>query len=214
MSIFSGLPKKQLLGGYDQNAAMMGQSGFAPMNEGFAPQQHAMQPAAKKPGPNWAGIASDFLAGMAGQPGQFAAQQQHERAMQQRTQQAEQERMHQRDNFLFEQNYKRDNPVAQQPTEFERLLDAGGYTPEVRQEKLRGYVENRVNPERAVPYTDEQGNSGLKFIRTGMPTQQQGVQEGATATHPETREKVIYRNGQWKPIGGSVGNGTGGFPGQ
>ena len=109
MSIFNGVPKKQLLGGYDQNAAMMGQSGFAPMNEGFAPQQHTMQPAAKKPGPNWAGIASDFLAGMAGQPGQFAAQQQHERAMQQRTQQAEQERMTRREDMQWEwQNKPKD----------------------------------------------------------------------------------------------------------
>lgn len=38
-----------------------------------------------------------------------------------------------------------------------------------------------------------------------------GIQEGATATNPQTGEKVIYRGGQWVPMGGGVSNGTGGF---
>lgn len=130
MGIFG--PKKPLLGGYDQNAAMMGQSGFAsappppqgnPMaalggydraaamqgQSGFAPMNVGFTPPAaeKKKGPNWAGIAADFLAGMAGQPGQFAAQQQHERAMQQRQQR---QRQQEREDFIWKSQYERDNP--------------------------------------------------------------------------------------------------------
>lgn len=40
---------------------------------------------------------------------------------------------------------------------------------------------------------------------------QPAVQEGATATNPQTGEKIIFRNGQWQSAGGSVGNGAGGF---
>ena len=38
------------------------------------------------------------------------------------------------------------------------------------------------------------------------------VQEGATATNPQTGEKIIFRNGAWQPMGGTAGNGGGGFP--
>ena len=38
------------------------------------------------------------------------------------------------------------------------------------------------------------------------------VQEGATATNPQTGEKIIYRNGRWEPMGGTAGNGGGNFP--
>lgn len=39
----------------------------------------------------------------------------------------------------------------------------------------------------------------------------QGPQEGATATNPQTGEKIIYRNGQWQAAGGASGNAGGGF---
>lgn len=39
-----------------------------------------------------------------------------------------------------------------------------------------------------------------------------GYQEGATATNPQTGEKIIFRNGAWQPMGGTAGNGGGGFP--
>lgn len=44
----------------------------------------------------------------------------------------------------------------------------------------------------------------------GAP-QDGGVQEGQTATNPQTNEKVIFRGGQWVPAGGGASNGTGGF---
>ena len=38
-----------------------------------------------------------------------------------------------------------------------------------------------------------------------------GVQEGATATNPQTGEKIMFRGGQWVPVGGGGGNVTGNF---
>lgn len=40
---------------------------------------------------------------------------------------------------------------------------------------------------------------------------QAAVQEGATATNPQTGEKVVYRNGQWQKVGGGAGNGANNF---
>lgn len=37
------------------------------------------------------------------------------------------------------------------------------------------------------------------------------IQDGTTATNPQTGQKIILRNGQWQPMGGSVGNDAGGF---
>ncbi len=41
--------------------------------------------------------------------------------------------------------------------------------------------------------------SGQHATPTAKP-ESGGVQEGATATNPETGERVIYRNGQWEPM--------------
>lgn len=41
---------------------------------------------------------------------------------------------------------------------------------------------------------------------------QGGIQDGATATNPQTGERIIFRNGQWQPMGGTAGNGGGNFP--
>jgi hypothetical protein len=38
-----------------------------------------------------------------------------------------------------------------------------------------------------------------------------GVSEGATATNPQTGEKVMFRNGEWVPAGGGASNGVGNF---
>lgn len=118
MGIFNGVLNKRPTFGQVPGMGMMQPQMQQPlMQPQMAPQ--AMQPGlmesqapmpAKKPGPNWAGIAADFLAGMAGQPGQFAEQQQHERAMQQRQQMAEQERLRERDDFIWKSQYERANP--------------------------------------------------------------------------------------------------------
>lgn len=45
----------------------------------------------------------------------------------------------------------------------------------------------------------------------GAGGQPGGVREGATATNPQTGQKIMFQGGQWVPVGGGAGNGTGGF---
>lgn len=42
--------------------------------------------------------------------------------------------------------------------------------------------------------------------------QQGGVQEGATATNPQTGQKLRFQGGQWVPMGGAASNGSAMFP--
>lgn len=50
--------------------------------------------------------------------------------------------------------------------------------------------------------------------RSGEGSASGGVQEGATATNPQTGEKIQYRGGKWVPMtGGTASNGGGNFPG-
>jgi hypothetical protein len=39
-----------------------------------------------------------------------------------------------------------------------------------------------------------------------------GIAEGATATNPQTGQKIQFRGGQWVPMGGAGSNASGGFP--
>jgi hypothetical protein len=52
-------------------------------------------------------------------------------------------------------------------------------------------------------------NDGSQQV--GAPVQG-GVQEGATATNPQTGQKIIFRGGQWVPAGGPTQPASGGFP--
>lgn len=45
----------------------------------------------------------------------------------------------------------------------------------------------------------------------GTPVGQGSAQEGQTATNPKTGERIIFKGGQWVPLGGGASNGTGGF---
>jgi len=86
------------------------------------------------------------------------------------------------------------------------------------QEKLRGYFQQQID------FLD-QGGTVAGFLReqrrqqgasnqttdqqanetgttTNQETTQQQFQEGQTAINPQTRERIIFRNGQWVPING------------
>lgn len=108
MGIFGGM--KPPLGGYDQMAAMQGQSGFAPMNQGFTP------PAQKKPGffsknGGWRDLAGAFGDAFSPNGPAYFPQKQRQNELMQRQQMAEQQRMQEREDFLFKEQYKRSNPM-------------------------------------------------------------------------------------------------------
>lgn len=111
MGFFGGLSKKPgdplaALGGYDQNAAMQGQSGFAPMNAGVP---------AKKPGFFGRGSGLWDVLGTLGDTfseGEplYTQNKMHERNLMQRQQQAEQQRQQEREDFVWKSEYERANP--------------------------------------------------------------------------------------------------------
>ena len=107
------------------------------------------------------------------------------------------------------------NKPQEDKDQLTRYMRAAGIDPMSDQGKqmYSAAAMNAANPVQGVPYTDEQGNTGLQFIRPNAMTPQAptAVQEGATATNSQTGEKIVFRNGAWQPAGGSVGNGTGGF---
>lgn len=196
------------MGGYDRNAAMQGQSGFAPMNQG----QPAKKPGFFSKGGGWIDALGAFGDAFSGNGPVYANQKMQRSRMMQEQEMAEQKRQHDRENFLFEEGYKRQNPMPTQPTEFERVLHSSGLSKAQQTQLLQDYARNHANPIQGVPYTDEQGNTGLQFIRPNAITPApSAVQEGATATNPQTGEKVIFRNGAWQPVGGGGSDVTSGF---
>jgi len=171
------------------------------------------QPAKFKP--NLIGVIGDamqvFGGGQATYMNGVREQQQRAELMRERAMLAQQERQTGWQDYVRKQEYERDNPAAPQPTEFERILKASGL-PEAQQVTLmQQYAQNRANPVQGVKTYDADGNETLQFMRPSAMGQQSGPQEGATASNPKTGEKLVFTNGAWKPAGGSVGNGTGGF---
>lgn len=121
--IFGGLAKKQSLfnqmPGMNPSTDPMTQGGFgAP---GQMTQQMPQTPA--KTGTNWAGILADFLSGASGGTPMFAQQQyanrQDDRQQQQRQQQQEQQRQASRSDWLWQQQWKKDNPDPVNPQYFD-----------------------------------------------------------------------------------------------
>ncbi|MEO1908799.1 MAG: hypothetical protein ABGX08_17430 [Citromicrobium sp.] len=62
-----------------------------------------------------------------------------------------------------------------------------------------GTLVDTRNPQAVQTFGQQQAQAG-------------GVTEGATATNPQTGEKIVFRNGAWQPMGGAGGNASGGFP--
>lgn len=142
-----------------------------------------------------AGTIGDYLLQQSGMQPIYGPTVLQQRDAEERARMAQQQRMQKREDMQWEwQNKPKDSP---QLTEYERIVRASGL-PEAEQLKLlQDYARNRANPVQGVPFTDEQGNSGIQFIRPG---QMQGAQQG-----------LIPIGGTLPPKGGSGGNVTGGF---
>jgi hypothetical protein len=214
MAIFGGMMKKPMFGqipGLD----MMQEAVKPPMQMNNVPMGAPVMPQ-KKPGffskgGGWIDALGAFGDAFSENGPVYAQQKAQRNRLMQEQQMAEQKRQQDRENFLFEESYKRANPMPRND-ELANLMRNAGIDPEGPEAKAMysAALTNKIYPERMVPFTDEQGNSGLMTVRSGMPQQQQ-IQEGATATNPETNEKIIFRNGQWQPVGGGGGNVTSGF---
>ncbi len=145
-----------------------------------------------------AGTIGDFLLQQSGMDPVYLPNILQQRDAEERARMAQQQRMQGREDFLFRENYKRDNPEPKQPDQLTQYMINAGIDP--KSERGRSMYEraamNKVDPVTGVPYTDGQGNSGIQFIRPGQ------MQGSAAPTAPV---------GKLRPLGGSGGNVTGGF---
>ena len=111
-----------------------------------------------------------------------------------RAQLAQQQQQRQRENFLYEENYKRANPMPRQPDQITQYMLNAGIDPKSPegQAMYRKALENKVNP----PVWRQGADGG--FYRVDTP---QGGYDPVT-------------DDEWNsasPMGGSGGNVTGGF---
>lgn len=95
---------------------------------------------------------------------------------------------------------------------------AGQYSPQA----LQGAIDNAGLVEKFISLAepkylsipaggtlvDTRNPQAVQSFQAGAP---EAIREGATATNPQTGEKIQFRNGQWVPVGGGSGNATGGF---
>lgn len=147
----------------------------APMSA--APASPMAAAVAKKPGGgiNWLGVLADALSGASGGQPLYAQRtlQQRQMLAQQALEEARQNREHDRSvadaraNFVYEQQYRQAHPTPEAPTELERYMVAAHIDPQSPQGQamLRDAAQNRSNPIQGVPFTDEQGNQGIRFVR-------------------------------------------------
>lgn len=158
------------------------------------------QPAKFKP--NLLGVIGDAMQVFGGGQATYmnGVREQQERAemMRQRAMQAQQERETSWQDWVAKEKYKRENPEPANDKLTQYMRNAG-IDPASQQGKAMyaAAATNEAYPERAVPYTDEQGNSGLRFIRSGMPPQQGGL---------------VPIGGTLPPKGGPVQQAPGNFP--
>lgn len=173
-----------------------------PFDQAFAPQP-AQQ---TRPGVDWHERLASLGALLRDDPGVFdayqnrrAQMQEHEAQMQAAQQRAEAENQQ----WYQHEDYKNTHQPPPQPY---RTEDNAGNVWEIGADG----VPKRIFTDQ-IPKMYVQGDQAVQ-IPNPWASPQGGVQEGRTATNPQTGEKLMFRGGQWVPAGGGGGNAPGGFP--
>ena len=128
---------------------------------------------------------------------QTLMQQERERQKAQDAQRAEMEgRQYERDDYLFKQDYERNNP---KPINNDTVNDLNFYKG-LSEEDRKLY--HQMKP--VVSYMADGTPRVVNPYEVQQPTQQ-------TATNPQTGEKLVLKDGQWVPMGGPVQQAPGNF---
>ena len=201
--ISGGAPQMGQVGAMDPNTqAMTKKPGF------FAPGQA---------GRHIVGFIGDALQRLGGGEGTYMPQmmhmQQQDAEIRARLQEAIAKRQAEREDKQWEWQ----NKPQEDKDQLTRYMRAAGIDP-MSDQGRKMYADaamNAANPLQGVPYTDEQGNSGLKFIRPGDmgPPSSGAVAPTSKADYDALPAGAQYRapDGSIRTKGGGGSNVTGGF---
>lgn len=146
-------------------------------------QQQAPVPAGmfagggRRRGVDWGQLGAMILAANGNQLGTFGLQQRaFQQQQEERARQQQEQEQRQRDEWLFRQNWQRENPAPQAPSEIMRLAQEAGYQPGTPewQEAMRTAFLNRQNPMVGIDIQQPDGSTIRQFIRPPAGGGQQG----------------------------------------
>jgi hypothetical protein len=128
--------------------------------------------------------------------------------------QQEQQRQAGLSDWLWKEQYKRNNPEPAAPTALQRNYEfLSGMDPELGEQ----YLANSANPIQGVPVTNPDGSKGIMFVRPGGMGAQSGGDLPRVSSPDEARRlppgsQFIMPDGRIGTVpGGGSGNATGGF---
>lgn len=174
------------LGGYDRNAAMQGQSGFAPMNQGFTPPEQK-KPGFFSKGGAWLDVLGAFGDGFGTNGPVYAQQKAQQNRLMQQAQMAEQQRQADREDFIWKSQYERDNPkpinndTANDYAFWKGKLDAKEITPEQFHDRVfpARYVMDQATGQQikigGIAYTPAPAGVTFTPLEEGGPVQKAPV---------------------------------------
>ncbi|MCB4860793.1 hypothetical protein K7W03_14455 [Sphingobium sp. PNB] len=129
--------------------------------------------------------------------------------MQQRQAMAYQEKMRQQQraddwaDFQRQRDYTVAHPMPRAPSEFEQLLDLGGFTPDQRTQLIRQKAQNAADPFQAVPTYGADGSQGLRFIRPSEMGGVMGPSPQSTPSLPSAEQGGFMSLDQFKSMQGA-----------
>lgn len=153
-----------------------GLPGATPMGSYISPETRSILDNAPPAKPGFGtkdviGIIGDALSAAGGGQGVYTQMKLQDRQRERMLEQAQLQRQADMQDWVAKERYKADHPTTPQPTEFERVLDAAGFSPEEKLRLLQQRARNTADPLQAVKTYGADGSEGLQFIR---PSQMQG----------------------------------------
>lgn len=149
------------------------------------------------------GIIADGLSGATGGPRIYTQMKMRDRELTQQDQRYQQQRADDWADFQRQRDYTVANPMPRAPSEFEQLLDLGGFTPDQRTQLIRQKAQNAADPFQAVPTYGADGSQGLRFIRPSEMGGGLGPSPQPTPSLPSAEQGGFMSLDQFKSMQGA-----------
>jgi hypothetical protein len=186
-----------ILGGYDRNAAMQGQSGFAPMNSGMPQKKQGFF----SKGGGWVDALGAFGDAFGTNGPVYAHQKQQQNNLMRQQQMAEQNRQQEREDYIWKAQYERANP---KPVNNDTVNDLNWYK-SLPEEDRKLYHQMK-------PVISYMADGTPRVVNPYDTQPKSGPQVGAV------EDGFMFKGGNpsnpnaWEKIGGQSGLPAGTFP--